>query len=176
MDCRDNISQSDALIRMNKTLLLRLIKVMFGLLIVAFAYILIVGIGGSNVPSSKDSGERFAAVTEGQSRLLRLDSGRAWLTRISDTQRTQLSLLGEELANPDSGCEIASKLCAVYSETSQSGINLSFSASPPPQLPSAFGWFGGFVDPTTGATFDLLGRAYKLGLATDVQQPRVAAF
>lgn len=161
---------------MNKSLLLRLIKVMFGLLIVAFAYILIVGIGGSNVPSSKDSGERFASVAEGQSRLLRLQGKRVWLTRINDTQRAQLGLLGEELSNPDSGCKILSKLCAVYSETAQSGINLSFSKSPPPQLPSTFAWFGGFVDPTTGATFDLLGRAYKLGLATDVQQPRVAEF
>lgn len=149
---------------------------MFGLLIIAFGYILIVGIGGVNAPTSNDSGEQFTSVVEGQSRLLRLDSGRAWLTRLNDTQRAQLRLLGEELVNSDTGCEIASKLCAVYSETSQSGINLSFSATPPPQLPSAFAWVGGFVDPTTGATFDLLGRAYRLGLTTDVQQPRVAAF
>ena len=161
---------------MNKSLLLRLIKVMFGLLFIAFAYVLVVGIGGSKIPSLKNSGERFASVAEGQSRLLRLQGKGAWLTRLNDTQRAQLSLLGEELSNPNSGCKIVAKLCAVFSETSQSGINLSFSAAPPPQLPSAFAWFGGFVDPTTGATFDLLGRAYKLGLATDAQQPGVTEF
>jgi hypothetical protein len=161
---------------MNKSLLLRLIKVMFGLLLIAFAYILIVGIGGSKLSNPRNSDKPFASVGEGQSRLLRLRGERAWLTRLSDTQRAQLSLLGEELSRPDAACKITAKLCAVFSETSQSGINLSFSAAAPPQLPSRFAWYGGFVDPTTGATFDLLGRAYKLGLETDQQQPRVAEF
>ena len=161
---------------MNKPLLLRLIKVMFGLLLIAFAYILIVGIGGSNVSKSQNSDKQFASVAQGQSRLLRLRGERAWLTRLNDVQRDQLSLLDEELSNPDAGCKITVELCAVFSATSQSGINLSFSTTAPPQLPSTFGWFGGFVDPTTGATFDLLGRAYKLGIGTDEQQPRVTEF
>jgi hypothetical protein len=161
---------------MNKSLLLRLIKVMFGLLFIAFAYILLVGIGGSNTPKSQNPDKQFANVGEGQSRLIRLRGERAWLTRLTNTQRAQLSILSEELSNPDAACKTTAKLCAVFSATSQSGINLSFSATAPPQLPSTVVWFGGFVDPTTGATFDLLGRAYKLGLGTDTQQPRVAEF
>lgn len=149
---------------------------MFGLLFTAFAYILMVGIGGSKLSNPQNSDKQFASVGEGQSRLLRLRGERAWLTRLSDKQRAQLSLLGEELSRPGAACKITVKLCAVFSETSQSGINLSFSIAAPPKLPSRFRWYGGFVDPTTGATFDLLGRAYKLGLKTDQQQPRVAEF
>ena len=49
----------------------------------------------------------------------------------------------------------------MYKRQERSGIEIVFSLDHPIQLASGVQWYGGFVDPTNGAVYDRLGRAYK---------------
>ena len=42
------------------------------------------------------------------------------------------------------------------------GLDLSYTLKAPPQIPEEVPWEGGFVDPSSGSVFDLLGRSYSV--------------
>jgi len=59
-------------------------------------------------------------------------------------------------------------LCVVAAQTDRSGIEIRYTRERPPQLHHSVPWLGGFVNPTTGAVFDLLGRPYTQGEALTI--------
>lgn len=136
---------------------------MLALLVLAFVWVLFSSTRVTltdEVPVSNDEA-LFADLALGQSRLYHINSQRVWVTRLSPAQAAQVVTLDKWLSKPDEGCVANAQYCLLSGQTQQSGIYLQFTATPPPQLSSKVPWFGGFVDPTTGEVFDLLGRAYS---------------
>ena len=140
-----------------------LIKLMFLVLTVGFAYVLIrsLGVSTSSEPGGFAKTENlFADVATGQTVARRVGSDRVWVTRLNSSQRTQAESLNYYMQEAEAGCSIADDLCVVLAATGRSGIDIIFTQQAPAQLNSNIPWFGGFVDPTTGEVFDRLGRVY----------------
>jgi hypothetical protein len=144
---------------------------MFALLIIGFAYTLFSGLDTSIVV--KESGGEYSGINPGQTIMRRINGKRAWLTRLSTAQKEQRKLLNPLLVNPNSGCGSNKSICAILALVSDNGLELSYTKAPPPQLKGDVVWFGGFVDPITGAVFDLRGRAYRLNRPSDAQTLQV---
>jgi len=51
--------------------------------------------------------------------------------------------------------------CVLAATTNRDGVYLQYTLKEPPQLLVDTPWFGGFVDPDSGAIYDLIGRAYQ---------------
>ena len=150
-----------------KVTLWRIIKVMFLLLLFAFAYVLFSGTRVSSPSDQQPQGE-FNNINVGETVLRTLQSRRVWLTHISDQQR-----LGYVEVTPhvisEGGCSSSSDFCALAARTKVAGINLSFTKDKPPQVPNGAAWVSGFVDPTSGAVYDLWGRAYQFSGAVSLK-------
>jgi len=143
-----------------RTILWRAIRAMLLLLLLGFLFVLFRSLSGPSTTSS-NAASVFDNVVTGQTALRRLGSQRLWVTRLSDAQRRQAKELSWWLVDAQQGCALDQALCIVYAESLRSGIDLVYSAKAPAQLPQKAPWFGGFVDPSTGGVFDLMGRAYK---------------
>lgn len=142
-----------------RTLLWQAIKYMFVLLAFAFVFILFRSLGGPELASNHVTA--FDDVVVGETALRRQQGVRLWVTRLSDLQRQQAQQLDGLVKHPNVGCRPQTDVCVIKSTTSRSGIDIAFTERLPAQLKGGTPWFGGFVDPTTGAVFDRLGRAYK---------------
>ena len=152
---------------MNRKQLKSLVSYMFALVIIGFVYVLFSSLGNNrNIETGVD---RFSDIKAGQTVMRRVDGQRVWLTHFNNQQLRQIKLLEPFLINSESGCALKTKMCAVLAAISDNGLELSYSLLPPPQLKADGLWFGGFVDPTTSAAFDLLGRAYRLNRSSDGQ-------
>lgn len=147
-----------------RTLLWQAIKFMFVFLAFAFMFVLFRSLGGPSVSGSPL--EVFDDVAISQTALRRYANQRVWVTRLSDRQRQQAGQLANLVKQSTLGCNASVVVCVLKSSTGVSGVDLAFSERLPAQLKGGTLWFGGFVDPTTGAVFDRLGRAYK-----DVRTP-----
>lgn len=150
---------------MNKVQILsRLIRAMFGLLILVFFFVLFRSLGGPayEVNSGTDSIAAFDDVVIGQTALRRFAGQRVWVTRLSELQRSQAEQLNNQLVTLASGCAPTVTLCAVSAKTHRAGVEIVFTDAPPPAVPSRVSWYGGFIDPTSGQAFDRLGRAYRI--------------
>ena len=156
---------------MNRKKLKSLVTYMFALVVVGFVYVLFSSLGSNR---KEETGvDRFSDIKAGQTVMRRVDGKRVWLTHFSKKQINQTKLLEPFLISPESGCSLKIKLCALLASVSDNGLELSYSLLPPPQLNGDDIWVGGFVDPTTGAVFDLLGRSYRLNRPSDVQKLEV---
>ena len=152
---------------MNRKQLKSLVSYMFALMIIGFVYVLFSSLGNNrNVETGAD---KFSDIKLGQTVMRRVDGKRVWITHLSKQQLSQTKLLEPFLISPVSDCGLNTKLCAVLAAVSDNGLELSYSLLPPPQIKGDDLWFGGFVDPTTGAAFDLRGRAYRLNRSSDLQ-------
>ncbi len=152
---------------MNRKQLKSLVSYMFAIVFIGFVYVLFSSLGSN---TKVEAGvDRFSDIKLGQTVMRRVDGQRVWLTHFSNQQLKQTKLLEPFLINSESGCGVNIKLCAVLAAVSGNGLELSYSLLPPPQINGDDLWIGGFVDPTTGAVFDLLGRAYRLNRPSDVQ-------
>ncbi|MFT4635118.1 MAG: hypothetical protein ACI854_001458 [Arenicella sp.] len=144
----------------NKRLILgRAIRGMLIALALAFVFVLFRSLSGPSLTSSSSAG--FSDVMIGQTALRRLGSERVWVTRLSQAQARQARALDSLVVNPRVGCESAQTLCVISAKSLRSGIDLVYVQQEPVQLPRDVVWHGGFIDPTSGAVFDFLGRAYK---------------
>lgn len=141
-----------------------LVRGMLIMLVLGFAFIFFKGISGGNISQSNDSAESSvkASLMLGQTALRRVAGRRVWITRLSETQRSEAGVIAPYLVAAASGCAVAESYCALSAATDQAGIELSFTEQTPTQLPSQTPWFGGFVNPINGAVYDRFGRAYKL--------------
>ena len=158
---------------MARSNLLTLVKVMFGVLIFSFIYVLASSLGEMDTPPAQADSEMFSNLPIGQTAMRRVAGHRAWLTRPSEQQIRHAISLNAILVDPESGCRTTVDVCILLAATARDGIDLSYSKTAPPQLPMDAGWPGGFVDPTSGAVFDLFGRAYRLGRDSDRQTVQV---
>ena len=161
---------------MTRNGLRRLVMLMFAALALAFILVLLGGLGpnrwgskefGSAEYSSGDSSSNdlvaaFSDIAIGETNLRRYQSQRVWVSRLSDAQRQKLTNLKPFLLEPNSGCALQSSVCVLLAATPKQSFEISYSLAPPPQLPSDVPWHGGFVDPTTGVVYDLLGRVYHI--------------
>jgi len=152
---------------MNKRQTLALVvRSMLLVLALSFMYIFFRGIGGAQV-EDLNGGEQEAIINKllvGQTTLRRYAGKRVWISRLSPEQRQQASQVESYLSSATNGCDKAAPFCVIVAATGQVGIELSFTELAPAQLPSEFLWFGGFVNPGTGAVYDRLGRPYRIGL------------
>lgn len=147
------------------------VRSMLIVLVLAFMFVFFRGIGGSTVsaPGADKENSVVASLLLGQTGLRRFAGQRIWITRLSEAQRTEANTVTPYLFSVIGGCAIVKEFCSFSAATGQSGIELSFTELAPAQLPSQIPWFGGFVNPTNGAVYDRLGRAYKLGNQAPVQ-------
>lgn len=145
---------------MNKRIILsRLIRVMLIVLGLAFVFILLRSVSGPALMSN--SSATFDDIHAGQTALRRFESKKVWVTRLSKIQIRQATKLSVYMRDASAGCSSSIAICVVSSETSRSGIDVAYSDTAPAQLPRGWPWYGGYVDPVSGAVFDRLGRAYK---------------
>ena len=147
---------------MSQALLIRLIKAMFTLLIVAFLYVALVGTFQS--PAGQGSASTaYSEVAPGQTQLQRKSGQRVWVTRVNPDLLTQLFTLNEWVAAGE--CELRLGFCVLVTDTARDGVYLRYSQTRPAVLASTVPWLGGFIDPTSGAVFDPLGRPYTSGVS-----------
>lgn len=159
---------------MNKRLILsRLVSALFGVLILVFFWVFFRGISSSTYFS--DNGELvstlYKGLQPGQSALRRYQKQMVWVTYLDESIRKRLPQLESYLIDPALGCDVNQDYCIVEAKTTVDAIYLQFTNQEPQQLPSDTPWVGGFVDPTTGAVYDLLGRAYRIKSATKSSLP-----
>lgn len=146
---------------------------MFGLLVLGFIYVLFKGLSGAGNSEQSTSSDNLADIPIGQTVSRRLEGETVWISRLSEHQKAGLEQIAPFLVDVDSGCASAGDFCILAATGTRDGIRISFSKATPPQLPAGIAWQGGFVDPASGAMFDLLGRAYRLGSDTDQQRLKV---
>lgn len=142
-----------------RDVLIRAVKGMFAILALAFLFVLLRSLSGPSVIS--DPAAAFDDVQIGQTALRRYQGQRVWATRLSKPQRQQAKELDAVVQDPNLGCPASVTICALSAKTARDGIELMFSQAAPPTLKSGLPWFGGFVDPSSGAVYDRLGRWYK---------------
>lgn len=147
---------------MLKKNLARLVLVMCLFILLTFASILLNGTLFF-IPDSADKQiieQRFEGLLLGESQLHRVNKRITWVTYLSDIQKNDLRTLTDAQVQLDQACDDSQQYCILLAETDRLGIQLQFTNTPPPQLPIELPWYGGFVNPATGAVYDLLGRAY----------------
>ena len=145
---------------LSRTLLIRLVRAMFGILILAFVLILFRSLAGANLTTSVNS--PFDDVEIGETTLRRYQGKRVWVTRLSPQLVQALQSIDSLVVDKAIGCDPQQTLCAVMANTKTDAIEIRYSAKRPANVSRSTPWAGGFIDPTTGAIFDVLGRAYLL--------------
>jgi len=131
---------------------------MFGILLLAFAFVLFRSLGGPSLTVSVDS--PFDDVEIGETTLRRYQGQRVWVSRLSPRLLQALSGVDAFVVDEELGCAVKQALCAVSANTKVDGIEIRYSAERPANISRSTPWAGGFVNPNTLAVFDLLGRAY----------------
>lgn len=150
---------------MNQRILVTTIKLMFIALAFGFAYILFKGAAQPDLHSTLvdsidlASQPEFANIAPGETAMRRVNGVATWVTRVDAPLLAQM----REVPTVASvtACPLQTGLCFLNARTAVSGILFSYTDTAPPQLASSIAWFGGYVDPTNGAVFDRLGRAYS---------------
>lgn len=150
-----------------KAALSRIIKLMFSLLLLGFLYVLLASFFDSNF-SERQQKEEFDNIEFGQPVFRYFKNQGVWISRISQQQRNRYVELSDHV-RPDGGCAIDTDICILIAGTDRVGINVIFTDEEPTQLPSNTPWLGGFVDPSSGAVFDLWGRAYQHSSANSLK-------
>ena len=137
-----------------------------------FLYVLFAGMSVQNPSDEAAESGKFTQVLLGQTVLRRVNGHRVWVSRLSAQQQTVLNLNNPYLVDQITSC-VDLEVCVLSASAARHGLDIVFSKKEPPQLPSKVVWNGGFVDPTSGAVFDLLGRPYRLDKPSDTQRMRV---
>jgi hypothetical protein len=153
-----------------------LVRGMFGLLLLAFVFVSLRSLNGVESDNSLHQALSIDQLPLGKTTLRRVDGMRLWITRLSDQQRRDAALNKPFLMDSQTACPPQLDVCALSATAAKYSVDIVFSLKAPPQLPDEANWLGGFIDPTTGAVFDLLGRAYRLGRDSDGQRMRVYNF
>ena len=145
---------------MRKSLLVKLVRIMFLMLVLAFVFVLLSSLKGPSLTTSVNS--PFDDVEIGETTLRRYQGKRVWVTRLSPQLVQALESIDSLVVDKAIGCDPQQTLCAVMANTKTDGIEIRYSANRPANVSRSTPWAGGFIDPTTGAIFDVLGRAYLL--------------
>ncbi len=136
--------------------LIRLTALMIFLLVASFVTIFFRGLAWS--PSEMKDIE--SNIELGVTELIQYQNQRLWLTKFSSEQRQKLVEINPFVVSEE-GCGLTAEQCLVQSATNRQGVIVRYIQAKPDILKNDVLWIGGFIDPTTGATYDLLGRLYK---------------
>jgi hypothetical protein len=147
---------------MSKGQLRGLVLMMLGLIVLAFAFVLGSGINYQKEALSSSTNDMFAEVGLGTTAMRRHSSTRVWVTRLDNTQRKILKEITHHVRDPQGGCSASTPVCVLLAQSVYAGLDLSYTLKAPPQIPESVPWVGGFVDPSSGSVFDLLGRSYSV--------------
>lgn len=151
-----------------RRVLTRAVGSLFLLLFLTFMWIFFSGISlfSDEETGNPNANPLFINISEGQTILRRYKGQVVWVTHLSERQREQLKGLNVVLLDPTSGCSILGQYCVLSASTSRDAIYIQYSQPEPAQLLVGVLWFGGFVDPSSGELYDLLGRAYSTNKKT----------
>lgn len=143
---------------MHKSLLVKLVRIMFLMLVLAFVFVLLSSLKGPSLTTSVNS--PFDDVEIGETTLRRYQGDRVWVTRLSPQLLQALEGVDIFVADHKSGCKPKQPLCVVLAKTQVDGIEIRYSDQRPANISRSTAWAGGFVNPNTLVAFDILGRAY----------------
>ena len=151
---------------MNKRNFLSLtVSSLFACLFLVFCWIFLNGLiskpNGTDSSESEVMVELFQNIAVGDVVLKRFKNQPVWIVHASTEQRAQTKLINKHVIEPVSGCDLNEVYCLLAAKTNHDGVYLHYILEEPPQLVIGTPWFGGFVDPTSGAIYDLIGRAYQ---------------
>lgn len=127
------------------------------LIVFVFLYVIFQGLLWSPNLSKEEAYKDFS---EGETRLVRNQQQRYWVTKISERQRQQFLQLGQFVHSNNEVCYRESSICEIDARSQRSGVLIQFVIQRPAQLPSNNLWFGGYIDPASGAVYDIFGRGY----------------
>jgi len=147
----------------NRTFLIAAVSSLFACLFLAFAWIFFNGVfskPNSSVANDKVV-EVFESVPVGEAVVRRYKNKAVWVVHLSSKQIVDVKLANDYVIAPKQGCDLTRLYCVLEANTERDGVKLQFTYNEPPQLESGTPWFGGFVDPSNGSIYDLIGRAYK---------------
>ena len=108
------------------------------------------------------------------------DGKPVWVVSRSQLQLRELSALAGYVVKPDDGGNPAlgnpwrslQPVFGVYlAQTSHPGVLIQYISDRPPGLAAGIPWFGGFIDPASGALFDVAGRRYRATAGAPLQVP-----
>lgn len=150
-----------------RKVLARAVASLFLLLLMAFFFVVFKGVAPVvsdffYTPNDAANQTLFKGITQGQTVLRRYQGKTVWVTAIDEKIISGASTLNSYLFNQNQGCDVKKPFCVLNAATKQDGIYVSFTTKEPKQLPSSVPWLGGFVDPTSGELYDVLGRAYRV--------------
>lgn len=128
----------------------------------AIAFLAFIYVSFRSLSSGVDSEpEQLQNVHKGQTAMRRMDGRRVWISHLSDGQKTALQAFSEDTVVVDTGCPLTARYCIVDAATKRVGVELVYSSERPSVMLKSKAWEGGFIDPDSGAIYDLLGRAYQ---------------
>jgi len=99
----------------------------------------------------RDGNKRYWISHLSKKQMSQLDGLKQWVSSVSNCNRQLFDLISQENIK---------QYCAVRADTINEGIILRYLKSPPPKLNNKTPWIGGFIDPSSGDLYDLLGRKY----------------
>jgi len=138
---------------------------LFTCLFLVFGWVYFYGLTSNQSQTSDFKEEEinalFQNVAVGSVVLRRFKNQQVWVVHLSSKQRSQVKLLNQSVIEPETGCDLNKVYCVLAATTNRDGVYLQYTLKEPPQLLVDTPWFGGFVDPGSGAIYDLIGRAYQ---------------
>lgn len=145
-----------------------LIKIMAGIGILAFVYILLASALG--VPKHRQAGSSFLTIASNQTVMRTVQGSRVWATKFGSELLAKRQQTDSWVQQPGSGCDISKPFCLINTQTNRQGIEIRYIEQPPPQLPQSTPWFGGYINPLNSAVYDRFGRGYKINSPAASQQ------
>jgi len=138
---------------------------LFICLFLAFGWIYFYGLTSNQSQTStfkeEEINELFQNVAVGRVVSRRFKGQQVLVVHLSSKQRSQIESLNESVIQPESGCDLNKVYCVLTATTERDGVYLQYTLKEPPQLLAGTLWLGGFVDPSSGAIYDLIGRGYQ---------------
>lgn len=152
---------------MYRTSISHLVKIMFGVLALAFLYIAFqVAFSPRGYRVERSS---WQDVIPGTAQMIRRGSQYVWVVRYANVEAENFIALNEFVNTDSSPCEPITHKACEFSGVAGDGIVIRYLESRPAKLVNDVPWFKGFIDPTSGAYYDRFGRLY--GDANRTLQP-----
>ena len=155
----------------------RIVVIMFAVLFLAFFYIsfqVAVSPRGYRVEPNN-----WQDIVPGTAQMVRRGRDYIWVVRYASWEAEQFNTLNDFVVSGAGSCRPASHQACEFLANAGGSLIIRYVDQKPAALARDVPWFGGFVDPPTGALHDRFGRQYKsIEDETIVTAPlvRLAAF
>ena len=138
----------------------RIVAIMFAVLFLAFFYIsfqVAVSPRGYRVEPNN-----WQDIVAGTAQMVRRGRDYIWVVRYAAWEAEQFNVLTDFVVSGGDSCHPAShQACEFLGNAGGSIVIIRYVDQKPATLARDVPWFGGFVDPATGALHDRFGRLYK---------------